>query len=191
VRKKDIHKVVIIFKASLELISKEGIAGITMSKIASKAGIATGTLYIYFKSKEELFRKLYEKLNRESADRFMKGYDKSQPLLGGMKLVWLNYLKHRIEYHDESVFLEQYYRSPYISDDELQMAESMKEPVHEMIRKGKAEKLIREDADDEMLFLAMLGFIRELADEHVSGVYVLNNKRIEKAFQISWETIKA
>jgi AcrR family transcriptional regulator len=190
VRTKDIHKVDVIFKASLELIRKEGLAGMTMSKLAAKAGMATGTLYIYFNSKEELLRKLYERLNRESAARFMKGYDTGQPFLPGLKLVWLNYLKHRIKYHDESVFLEQYYRSPYISGDELQMAESMKKPVHEMIRRGKAEKLIREDVDDEMLFLAMLGFIRELADEHVAGVYLLNHDRIEKAFQINWEAIK-
>jgi AcrR family transcriptional regulator len=190
VRTKDTHKVEIIFKASLKLIRKEGIAGVTMSKLAAKAGMATGTLYIYFRSKEELLRKLYERLNQESAARFMKGYDTGQPFHPGLKLVWLNYLKHRIEHHDESVFLEQYYRSPYISGDELQMAESMKEPVLEMIRRGKTEKLIREDVDDEMLFLAMLGFIRELADEHVTGVYLLNNERIEKAFQINWEAIK-
>jgi len=190
VRTKDVNKTDLIFKAGLALITKEGIAGVTMSKLAAKAGMATGTLYIYFRSKEALLRKLYEKLNRESSARFMKGYDAGQPFIEGLKRVWLNYLDHRIAHHDESVFLEQYYRSPYISAEELHMAESMKVPVHQMIRRGKAEKFIREDVDDEMLFLSMLGFIRELADEHVSGVYVLDEVRIEKAFQISWEAIK-
>lgn len=189
-RTKDSNKVDIIFRASLDLIRKEGIAGVTMSKLAARAGLATGTLYIYFSSKEQLLRKLYEKLNRESAARFMKGYEPGQPFVEGLKRVWMNYLQHRIKYHDESFFLEQYYRSPYISGDELQMAESMKLPVHDMIRRGKQEKYIRADADDEMLFLSMLGFIRELADEHVAGIYVLDDARIEKAFQISWEAIK-
>jgi len=190
VRTKDLNKVELIFRASLDLIRKEGIAGVTMSKLADRAGMAIGTLYIYFRSKEELLRKLYEKLNRESSERFMEGYESGQPFIAGLKQVWMNYLKHRIEHHDESVFLEQYYRSPYISGDELQMAESMKAPVLEMIRRGQLEKVIREDADDEMLFLAMLGFIRELADEHISGIYALDEARIEKAFQINWEAIK-
>lgn len=184
------NKVEIIFSSSLELIRKEGIAGVTMSKLAARAGMATGTLYIYFKSKEELLRKLYDKLNRESSERFMKGYESGQPFMQGLKQVWMNYLMHRIEHHDESIFLEQYYRSPYISGDELQMAESMKVPVLNMIRRGKQEKIIREDADDEMLFLSMLGFIRELADEHVSGIYELDDTRIEKAFQINWKAIR-
>jgi len=37
----------------------------------------------------------------------------------------------------------------------------------------------------------MLGFIRELADEHVGGVYVLDNVKIESAFELSWNMIKA
>lgn len=189
-RTKDLNKVEVIFRASLALIRKEGIAGVTMSKLAARAGMATGTLYIYFRSKEELLRKLFDKLNRESAVRFMKGYDPGRPLMEGLKQVWMNYLEHRIEHHDESIFLEQYYRSPYISGDELQMAESMKAPVLQMIRRGQQEKVIRADADDEMLFLAMLGFIRELADEHISGIYVLDDTRIEKAFQINWEAIR-
>lgn len=189
-RIKDKNKTDIIFQAGLKLIVKDGIAGLTMSKLAQHAGLATGTIYIYFKSKEELLRKLYEKLNRESTERFMKGYDPGQAFLTGLKTVWLNYLKHRIEHYEESVFLEQYYRSPYISSPEMNLAESMKAPVHEIIRRGKKENLVKKDVDDEMLFLAMLGFIRELADEHVTGVYKLNNERIEQAFQINWESIR-
>ncbi len=67
----------------------------------------------------------------------------------------------------------------------------MKTPVHELIKRGKKEMLVKKDIDNEMLFLAMLGFIRELADEHVSGVCILNQERIDKAFQLSWDMIKA
>ncbi len=189
-RLKDDNKVDLIFDASLRLILHEGIAGLTMSKLAKKAGLATGTLYIYFKNKEELFSKLYDKLNGESVDRFMQGYDESEPFRIGLKKVWTNYLKHRVEHFEESIFLEQYYRSPYISIDHKKMAESMKTPVHQLIQRGKKEMLIKGDVDDEMLFLALLGFIRELADEHVTKVYKLTQERIDKAFQLSWDMIK-
>jgi AcrR family transcriptional regulator len=144
VRVKDIHKVDLIYKSSLELIRTDGIAGLTMSKLARRAGLATGTLYIYFKSKEELLNTLYLKLNAESAERFMMGYDPEVSLQSSLKKVWLNYLKHRIEHYDESIFLEQYYRSPFISKDHLEKAESMKTPVHSLIRRGKEEGFIRE-----------------------------------------------
>lgn len=189
-RVKDLNKIELIYKASLELIGTEGIAGLTMSKLAKRAGIATGTLYIYFSSKEVLLNTLYLKLNEESVERFLEGYNSRESLKVGLKKVWYNYLKHRIEHYDESVFLEQYYRSPYITKDHLERAESMKTPVHKLIRQGKEEGLVRTDMEDEMLFLAMLGFLRELVDEHVTHVYELNQERIEKAFQLSWDTIK-
>ena len=189
-RIKDDTKVHTIFKASLKLIMQTGIAGLTMSKLAKEAGMATGTLYIYFKSKEDLLNSLYLKLNDESIERFLKGYDDTEPFRIGLKKIWINYLTHRIEHYEESVFLEQYYRSPFITKDHKRLAEKMKKPVHQLIQRGKREMLIKNDVDDEMLFLSLLGFIRELADEHVTNVYKLNKERIEQAFQLSWDTIK-
>lgn len=190
-RIKDENKADNILKASLQLILSEGIAGLTMSKIAKKTGIATGTLYIYFKNKEVLINELYVKLRKKSIDRFVKGFDDTLPLKIGIKKIWINYLTHRIENYEESVFLEQYYRSAYITKEQIEMAENMKKPVHELIERGKKELLIKPKIDNEMLFLSMLGFIRELADEHVSGIYILTPERIEQAFQLSWDTIKA
>lgn len=190
-RFKDNEKIKKIYHATLELIYKDGLAGLTMAKIAQEANLATGTIYIYFKNKQELINQLYIELRRDSVERFLKGYDENEPFKIGIKKIWINYLTHRIEHYKESVFLEQYYRSPFITDEHKQMAELMKEPVHKIIRRGKNEMLVKNDVDDEMLFLSMLGFIRELADEHVTKVYELDNEKIEKAFQLSWDTIKA
>ncbi|MFO7864767.1 MAG: TetR/AcrR family transcriptional regulator [Salinivirgaceae bacterium] len=189
-RVKDVNKRALILNSSLDLMYRDGIAGLTMLKLAKKAGIATGTLYIYFKNKEELLHELYVELRHKSQQRFMENYNPAEPLKIGLKKVWINYLKHRIEHHKESVFLEQYYRSPYITPEHHKLAEQMKSPVHELIRRGKREMLIKNHIDDEMLFLAMIGFIRELADETMSNVYELNEQRIEQAFQLSWDTIK-
>ncbi len=189
-RVKDLGKIDAIYKASLDLILHEGIAGLTMSALAKKSKLAIGTLYIYFKNKEDLLYKLYLNLRNKSEERFMKGYDLNTPFKIGFKKVWLNYLKHRLEHYEESVFLEQYYRSPYITREQKEMAEQLKHPVLELIKRGKKEMLIKPDFDDELLFLSLLGVIRELADEHMTKTYKLNKQRIENAFQLSWDMIK-
>ncbi len=43
-----------VFDALLNLMRTEGLEGLTMQKVASQAGMAIGTLYKFFKSKEEL-----------------------------------------------------------------------------------------------------------------------------------------
>ncbi|MCT4638875.1 MAG: TetR/AcrR family transcriptional regulator [Bacteroidales bacterium] len=189
-RTKDKNKEIAIFESTLKLIQQQGIAGITMAKIAEQANIATGTLYIYFTNKEELITALYEKLCEQSTERFFIGYSDDLPYKMGLKKVWTNYLNHRINFNEESVFLEQYYRSPYITERQKQMAEKMKEPVYYIIERGKKEGLIKDNADTEMLFSSMLGFIRELAQDHVEKRYDLTDERIEKAFDISWDAIK-
>lgn len=191
VRSRDYKKEGKIYEATLSIIERDGIAGLTMAKIAKEARLATGTLYIYFKNKEELIHELYRKLERESVSRFLEGYSETLPFKESLKKVWLNYLDHRIKFHAESVFLEQYYRSPYISEPLKHIAESMKSPVHKIIRRGVKEGVLLSSLDEKMVFLAMLGFIRELADEHVGGVYVVDNERINAAFELSWNMIKA
>jgi AcrR family transcriptional regulator len=44
-----------ILKAALEIFSRKGYAGATIPEIARAAGIANGTIYIYYPSKRELF----------------------------------------------------------------------------------------------------------------------------------------
>ena len=189
-RNKDFSKIDIVFKATLKLIQNYGFSGITMAKIAKGSGIATGTLYIYFKNKEELINALYHDIQKNSSARFFEGYDPEQKFKICLKKVWINYLKHRIEYHEESVFMEQYYYSPYITLSQKKLAEELKTPVYNIINRGKKENLLNKDIDTEMLFSAMIGFIRELADEHISNRYILNTNKINKAFELNWKMIK-
>ena len=58
-----------IFDASISAFTIDGFHNTTMEKIAKKAGIAKGTLYLYFKSKDELIVSItdqyFEKLKKK------------------------------------------------------------------------------------------------------------------------------
>jgi AcrR family transcriptional regulator len=190
-KSKDFSKIDIVFKATLNLIRDYGIAGITMAKIAKSSNLATGTLYIYFKNKEELINALYQSVEKKSSARFLEGYEPNEEFKTCLKKVWVNYLKNRIENHEESVFMEQYYHSPYITLAQKKIAEEMKAPVHAIINRGKNEGLLDKTIDTEMHFAAMIGFIREMAYEHVGGRYILNSERINTAFELNWRMVKA
>lgn len=43
-----------IIDAVIKIINQQGVRGLTMSKVASRVGIAKGTLYLYFDNKEDL-----------------------------------------------------------------------------------------------------------------------------------------
>jgi AcrR family transcriptional regulator len=50
-----------ILDAAAELLASWSYTDITMARIAATTGIAKGTLYLYFRTKEELFLELYER----------------------------------------------------------------------------------------------------------------------------------
>lgn len=47
-----------ILSAAADLVRREGMERLTMDRLASEAGVAKGTVYIYFKDKEELIHSL-------------------------------------------------------------------------------------------------------------------------------------
>jgi len=188
-RTKDENKTRLIFEAAVRLIKQTGVGGLTMARLAKEADIATGTLYIYFKNKEELLNELYQTLRKETMDRFFLQVDPSEPYKICLKKVWMNYLKHRIEYYEESFFLEQFYHSAFITPEQKALAEDMKKPVYDLIERGKKEQIIK-NYDKEILFSSMLGFLRELVADHIEGRYILNEERIEQGFQVTWDSLK-
>ncbi|PWG00430.1 TetR/AcrR family transcriptional regulator [Levilactobacillus bambusae] len=53
-----------ILDSTSDIIMTQGIAAVSLSKIAQQAHIASGTLYTYFKDKDDMLRSLY--LNRKT-----------------------------------------------------------------------------------------------------------------------------
>ena len=49
-----------IQEAAIRVISRKGMASATMQEIAEEAGVAKGTIYLYFRDREELVEKTFE-----------------------------------------------------------------------------------------------------------------------------------
>ncbi len=67
-RKKQIKKEAAILHSAIKIFAKNGFHKSQMAKIASTAGVATGTVYLYFPSKEELLARIFD-------DTWKKLYD--------------------------------------------------------------------------------------------------------------------
>lgn len=48
-----------VFETAVKLIKEKGYDGVTISQICEKAGVAKGTFYIYYKSKEDIVKESY------------------------------------------------------------------------------------------------------------------------------------
>lgn len=66
-RTKEGNKAKDILEAAIETFSKEGFYNAKISTIAQQAGIATGSIYLYFPNKESILSKIFEQIWRRLA----------------------------------------------------------------------------------------------------------------------------
>src|SRR5207302_1681748 len=71
VRKSSLERVVItdkreaILRAAIKVFARKGYFNSKVADIASAAGIADGTVYLYFKSKDEILRSIFDRAMAE------------------------------------------------------------------------------------------------------------------------------
>lgn len=61
-RIKEGNKETDILKAAIEVFAKDGFYKAKISKIAEKAGVAAGSVYVYYKNKDDLLFRIFEEL---------------------------------------------------------------------------------------------------------------------------------
>jgi len=67
--------------AAAEVFTEKGFAGTRIADVAERAGVGKGTVYEYFRSKEELFFAVFEAMTREEMARLGAELDRDAPSL--------------------------------------------------------------------------------------------------------------
>lgn len=70
-----------ILKAAEKEFLKKGFSGSKTTEIAKEAGVTHAMLHYYFRTKENLFNKVFEEKTRQLADTFLSRVDESLPFL--------------------------------------------------------------------------------------------------------------
>src|ERR1700753_195176 len=80
-----------ILGAAAEVIAKRGL-GAPTSAISIEAGVAEGTLFTYFKTKDELLNALYCEIKLDLADAMMTDFPRRSSIRNRMQHVWHRYV---------------------------------------------------------------------------------------------------
>ncbi|MEK7434787.1 MAG: TetR/AcrR family transcriptional regulator [Cyanobacteriota bacterium] len=190
-KEKDPNKVKAIFEATINLFAKVGLSGLKMSEIAKEASIASGTIYIYFDSKEKLLNELYKdsKQNWEKliSERLV---NKQLPLKTRFKAIWEEGLKFRTFEYNKMVFMEQFTNSPFISEDTKVFSNKSIQPIYNILNEGK-ESLILKDLDNTILLCLVYGLLKEISFYCQSDNLKLTKELIDSTFLLCWDALKA
>ena len=131
-----------IFDTTLSLIVSQGLHATPMSQIAREANVAAGTIYHYFKSKEELIKELYHQIHEELEEEMKLDEIDIDNYESEFSSLCLRIFKYLIQNPLKFYFLQQYESSPLgFSSDELNKNSEFPIPV-ELFQLGLDKQLI-------------------------------------------------
>ena len=81
-----------LIEASIDLFAQEGFWNTPTSRIAKHAGVATGTLFNYFQSKDVLIDEVYLQLKYEWLNHITEDFPESGDVKASMAHVWFRWI---------------------------------------------------------------------------------------------------
>jgi AcrR family transcriptional regulator len=175
-----------IMKAALELFTERGFHGTSTAQISKDAGVATGTLFNYFPTKEDLINSLYFEVKGNLSQAMGRDIEAEGTFQGKLRNIWSNLVKWGVENQEEFLFVGQFCTSPYIT--KFTRDEVMKEYVflHDLVDEGVKTGEIR-DFPAELVIAMFYQGSRTIVNFILDSDSSLDdNKIIEDGFQIIW-----
>jgi AcrR family transcriptional regulator len=178
-----------ILLAAKRLFVNQGINLTPTSAIAIEAGVANGTLFHYFKTKEELIHTLYHETCQSHALITNANVDKEKTIKRKFHVLWYNTVRWGLNRPQDFFFMQQIRHAPRLSclsgnemPDHLQL-------IRSLIQQGK-EKGTLKDIPTALLcqlsqyqLFAVINFLLQ-HDE-----YQQNAKYVSMTFDFFWDSI--
>jgi AcrR family transcriptional regulator len=175
-----------IMEAALKLFTERGFHGTSTAQISKEAGVATGTLFNYFPTKEDLINSLYFEVKGQLSQSMGKEIE-AHSTQDKLRKIWSNLVKWGVDNQEEFLFVGQFCSSPYIT--KFTREEVMKEYVflHDLVNEGMKTGVIRDFSEElviSMFYQASRTVVNLILDSDSSQD---ENKFLEDGFQIIWK----
>ena len=152
-----------ILATALTLFTGRGFFGTPTSLISKEAGVATGTLFFYFKTKEDLIDTIYRRVKGEAARAMCRGIDSEKSAKAKLCLLGFNAVEWGMQNPDKLKFMEQFAHSSFVSTSAHEEGMSHFLFLDGLVRDGIREGTIR-DMDPGLLFCMMASALSGLID---------------------------
>ena len=186
---KDFDKKEAIFQAMLELISKHGFHSSPMSEVAKQANVAAGTIYHYFKSKDELICALYMRLREKFVENLFKTDDSTKPFKDRFRHFYLQMIQEAIKNPKEFYFLEQFSNSPFVTSIPKANLQALDQSMYDFLRKAVFTQALR-DIPPKILVAFVIGSANSIIKLQLSGEFKMTSSDLELAFLACWDGIR-
>lgn len=150
--------------AALNLFSELGFHGVAVPRIAKDAGIATGSVYNYFKSKEDLVNQLFWFWKQKLKSYFLNDYPAEASSRAQFDFIWERLHQYTDDFPQAFLFIEGHLHASYLTKECLALEEEVFEIGRLFVRGGQGADVIRA-GDPQMIVAFFFGaFVQYFKD---------------------------
>ena len=178
----------LILEATLQLVLQEGFYHLNMKKVSTAAGVAAGTIYLYFPSKEDLIIQLYRYVMQLYLGAVMEAQEDDHNLTLKIQGMTRRFLLFFLQRPDCFSFLQQFRASPFIfKGKEAQTV--LLEPLFALVEKARAAGIVK-DLPTELLLALVVGPIHEMMAMWQTGTLDLRKTELqEQILAACWASV--
>jgi len=176
-----------ILDTALRLITELGFHATPMSLISKESKVGIGTIYHYFKSKEELIDTLYTFVKERMGEAMdtSRGPHVKDQFFG----LWLSLFSHFINNPEEFQFIEQYANSPLIQKEIREVNKKYYKPALQVLDHGIEIGVLR-NMNMDLMFSLVYGNLSATVKLYLDDQFELSEGMIQQAMHASWDSIK-
>jgi len=153
-----------ILEAAVKVFADQGFFQSTISQIAREAGVADGTIYLYFKNKEDILVQFFSFKTRQVFTRFREEVNGADNAVDKLRKLIRRHLEefqndrnmamvYQVETHQNSRLIEEQIR---------EMSKMYLDIVSEIVEQGQEERVIRRDLYLGLVKRFILGAVDEV-----------------------------
>lgn len=185
-----IDKRTAVIQATIELVAAHGFHGTPMSLIAKRAGVAAGTIYHYFKSKDALIESAYAHLEEELIASIQPEYCEEAPVQERFMHIGRAFVDNFILFPMKFRFIEQFHNSPYgVASRRERMLGNKNDLVSSVFTDARQQGLIKE-LPLPVIFALAFGPLLIIIRDHIFELIQLDNFLVEETVTGCWDAVK-
>lgn len=171
-----------LLEAAEQIVAERGLANAPTSAISKRAGVAEGTLFTYFNTKDDLINALYRSIKQDLADRLLGNLPRHGALQARLEHIWRAFVEWGVDYPQRANVIGQLMVTDVITDESKALGFEPFRELEALARESVANGALRDcpvefiAANMEALAMVTMRFIKEYpahAEQYKSDGFAL------------------
>lgn len=152
-----------ILEAAVKVFARQGFRQSTVAQIAKEAGVADGTIYLYFKNKDDILVHFFSFKAKQVFDRFREEVARGADSLEKLRnLIRVHLGEFQRDPDMAVVYQIETHQSRRLAEEQIrEMGKMYRDIISDIVEEGQQEGLIRRDLYLSLVKRFILGAVEE------------------------------